>query len=263
MSLMVGSDPEVFLRDVNGNPVPSQDIVPGTKEQPEKMKYGMIHRDNVLLELNPIPAKSQDEFVDNTILLVEEVRELLKPRGLDLLVQPGAEFDELELLHPEAQVFGCEGDIDAWFLDDADVPNPDSAGNYRSAGGHVHLGFPETDSQFKINVARTLDLVVGVPSVIVDQDTRRRELYGQGGRIRIKDYGLEYRVPSNFWLMSVEYMKWIYAQAAFAYANPSVAKEYIKTEKQALELKQIINHSEIDEAQTICTELGIPVPEVA
>ena len=41
-----------------------------------------------------------------------------------------------------------------------------------------------------------LDQYLGLPSVVVDQDSRRRSLYGKAGCFRLCPYGLEYRVLS-------------------------------------------------------------------
>lgn len=263
MTLTIGSDPEFFLTDTEGNVLPSQERIPGTKEHPEKVNYGMIHRDNVAVEINTIPAESSDEFIQNTTNLIQEVRALIEPSGLDILIQPGAEFDELDILHPEALTFGCEGDLDAWFMEEPTAPDPFSVGNYRSAGGHIHLGFPEEDNEFRLSVAKTLDALVGMPSVLLDSDQKRRKLYGQGGRVRIKPYGVEYRVPSNFWLQSEQYMAWVFEQARIAYENPLLINDLIRTEESAWTLRQTINSSDVSQAQKWCHEWGINVPEAA
>ena len=61
-----------------------------------------------------------------------------------------------------------------------------------------------------------MDLFLGCPSIILDKDNKRRELYGKAGAYRNKPYGVEYRTLSNFWLTSSKLMQWVYKRTAFA-----------------------------------------------
>ena len=52
-----------------------------------------------------------------------------------------------------------------------------------------------------------MDCFHGIISVLLDSSkssARRKELYGKAGAHRPKDYGVEYRVLSNYWLKSPE-----------------------------------------------------------
>jgi hypothetical protein len=76
------------------------------------------------------------------------------------------------------------------------------------AGGHIHFGWTEdadtTDLQHMMNgfdLVKQLDWFLGAWSVKHDKDVERRRLYGKAGACRIKPYGVEYRVLSNFWVM--------------------------------------------------------------
>jgi hypothetical protein len=63
-----------------------------------------------------------------------------------------------------------------------------------------------------------LDLFLAVPSLWLDKDftsVARRKLYGQCGRYRPKDYGIEYRSLGNFWLQSPRLVSWIYDVCEF------------------------------------------------
>ena len=55
--------------------------------------------------------------------------------------------------------------------------------------------------------------MMGLTSVLEDEDTQRRELYGQAGCFRPKPYGVEYRTLSNYWLKSRELMTKIYERS--------------------------------------------------
>ena len=50
------------------------------------------------------------------------------------------------------------------------------------------------------DLVKQLDWYLGGWSIARDENTERRSLYGKAGACRIKDYGVEYRVLSNFWV---------------------------------------------------------------
>ena len=55
-----------------------------------------------------------------------------------------------------------------------------------------------------------LDVYLGLDSLTYDKDVERRELYGKAGAFRPKEYGVEYRVLSNAWLISPLLMGRVY-----------------------------------------------------
>ena len=75
-----------------------------------------------------------------------------------------------------------------------------------------------------------MDLFLGVPSVTLDSDTRRRELYGKAGAYRAKDYGVEYRTLSNFWIWKDSLKDWVYDQTQkavdFVASGQQIAKHH-------------------------------------
>ena len=105
----------------------------------------------------------------------------------------------------QAQVFGCSPDFNAH---QQGQPWPTvkpialecEGGAWRFAGGHVHIGYEAAIPQFV--AAAFADVFLGLPSVSLDQQGERRKLYGQAGRYRPTDWGLEYRTLSNFWIWS-------------------------------------------------------------
>jgi hypothetical protein len=76
---------------------------------------------------------------------------------------------------------------------------------FRAAGGHVHLGLPPNAKKELAKVVALMDIYAGNTCVLIDRDpdnARRRKNYGRAGEHRVKTYGVEYRVLSNFWLRS-------------------------------------------------------------
>lgn len=216
MSLSVGSDPEFMLRDMEGNLVSSVGLLGGTKHNPRKTKHGYIQEDNVTAEVNTLPANSLLEFLDNHRLIMEDLSEILEPLDLSVDIISSALFSDELLSHPSAQKAGCLPDYNAWLR----CKNPRvhySNTNIRAAGGHLHIGSDSmVDPVTRMGFVKALDLVLGVPSVYMDEDVERRELYGKAGSFRPKELkkdgfnGIEYRVLSNFWMRSVENLTFAY-----------------------------------------------------
>ena len=57
-------------------------------------------------------------------------------------------------------------------------------------------------------MVKAMDATVGLESVLLDDDTERKKLYGKAGCFRFCAWGIEYRSLSNFWIKSDESLKW-------------------------------------------------------
>lgn len=209
----IGCDAEFFLRQrKSGKLVSAIPFIKGTKENPEPLpKGGNLQRDNVAVEFATDPAVSCKDFlrcVKNT--LTEAVKKL--PKDTEIVALPSAHLDPDQLKHPEAERFGCDPDYDAWTVEENDKPYTQDL-TFRSCGAHIHVGTTGEDEnaflldfQGKIDTIKGMDCIHGIISTVLDssQEARaRRKLYGKPGAHRPKmEYGVEYRVLSNYWLKS-------------------------------------------------------------
>jgi hypothetical protein len=87
--------------------------------------------------------------------------------------------------------------------------SPDSNTNLRTCSGHVHIGFKNPNFDDCINLVKMFDLFLAVPSVLIDKDRKRREMYGKAGAHRMKPFGVECRQLSNFWVGNEELTNWL------------------------------------------------------
>jgi hypothetical protein len=211
-NLMRGADPELFLRDVNHFPVTSIGLIGGTKKDPRKIGNGYaLQEDNVAVEFNIPPATNKAQFVASIQFVLGHLRQELEPKGLFLDISPTMEFSLQQLDHPQAQELGCEPDYNAWTM--AQNPRPVAPHTFRSSGGHLHLGWDNARPNEALKMIKVHDLFCGCASLIYDDDNKRRDIYGKAGAMRIKDYGVEYRTLSNFWIKSEELTAWLYDQS--------------------------------------------------
>jgi len=209
--LKLGCDPEIFLQGEKGNLVSSIGKVGGSKHAPLPLPIGdgfCVQEDNVALEFNIPPASSKQEFVmfigSITKFLEESLHNAI---GLKFSNLSAASFPKKELKHPAAKEFGCDPDFNAWTKEINPRPVAKDK-TLRSCGGHVHVG---CDSRLDpLSIIQLMDLYLGVPSVIMDKGEKRKQLYGKAGAYRIKPYGVEYRVLSNFWIFSPRLIEWVW-----------------------------------------------------
>jgi hypothetical protein len=212
--ITIGTDPEFFLRK-DGQYVSSQSAkIQGTKHEPVALKNGgTIQRDNVAVEFATEPAKDGEDFVGKVKSCLVDAQAML-PKGHEMVVEPSATFDEVQLTDPEAQEFGCDPDFNAYTVAVNEKPWCGDSG-FRSCGAHIHVGgvdengVPMEGLEFlqefsgKIKAVKAMDLFHGIISTKLDNSEasiKRRELYGKAGCHRPTDYGVEYRVLSNYWM---------------------------------------------------------------
>ena len=222
MDILIGADPEIFVKDAEGKLVSAYGLIPGTKNEPCKVDGGAVQVDGMALEFNIDPAKNINEFVANIARVQDQLKAML-PEGYDFAIQPTAEFgkDYIDAQPAEASDLGCNPDFNAYTGEPN--PKPDVNAPFRTASGHIHIGWTKDMDPFDPGhfeacqmLTKQLDCILGVPSLLWDTDAKRRELYGKPGAFRPKPYGCEYRVLSNAWLTSPHLTNFVYRNTVYA-----------------------------------------------
>jgi len=248
VKVSLGADPEVFLcKEIRNEPVgfvSAVGIIGGSKSEPRDLGDGFfVQEDNVTAEFNIPPSFSADEFAENVYKGLANVDKLALEAGLEVANGVAScSFPESELQTEAAKLFGCDPDYDAWTTFMNDKPHC-SDESFRSCGGHVHIG--GIDGMDPFSVIRAMDLFLGVPAVVLDKDTKRKQLYGKAGSFRFQPYGVEYRTLSNFWIFQPFLRKWVWEATIKAV---EFAKR-VKLKEDSIEGKQIqlcINNNDLD-----------------
>jgi hypothetical protein len=111
----------------------------------------------------------------------------------------------------EAKMLGCSPDFNAWTGRPNPAPQREENSRLACAGGHLHVGWTSDASLGDIqHITNCCDLIkqydwfLGLWSLMYDPDSTRRNLYGNAGACRFKDYGVEYRSLSNFWVLDTK-----------------------------------------------------------
>lgn len=260
-NVTLGCDPEIMLLNSEGKLVSALSVLKGRKRKEESLPCGgTIMADNVLAEFTIPPATTKSEFTGNVRNALKGLQERVPT--LRLFAIPSANFPASELRSAEAKKFGCDPDFNAWTCSRNEIDAFNAAKKpFRSAGAHVHIGHESIAENWdnKPRFVTVMDAVFGVAATFIDKfddSALRRKLYGQAGAHRPKDYGIEYRVPSNFWVAKP-------ALTELAYDLSHVAlKVFLETGTQIVEAMsqekviRAINESDVDLATGLIKKVG-------
>lgn len=245
MALLIGADPEFFLRKGSRN-VSAHGLCPGTKKEPHKIDKGAVQLDGTAVEFNIDPASTSVAFAANIKKVMEGVREII-PKNFKFHIKPSVKYgkDYFDKEIPaDCKVLGCDPDFDAYKNGGRNDP-PQPVSTIRTGAGHVHIGWGtafKTDDPSHIAdcvmLTRNMDAIVRMVEHNWDKDNRRRLMYGKLGTFRPKPYGVEYRSLSNAWVNYPKLYKSIFDMALCAYKQTAMG---IDLQYTLLESKLSIN----------------------
>jgi hypothetical protein len=253
-NVKVGADPELFLSK-NGKPFSAEGIIGGTKDVPKKTEVEgcCLQEDNVMAEFNITPSENERDFNENVDYMIDTISTIAMVNDCDIMIKASAVFDSDQLKTSQAMEFGCSPDSNAYsFMENDRV---EIASNLRVAGGHLHIGYDNPDGNTSLQIVRALDIFLGLPSLFLDKDEDRRDYYGQAGAHRIKEYGVEYRTLSNFWIETEELRLWTFRQIMLAIEFVNSKDIMQVTELQWADIELAINDNDKSLAGAIGQEL--------
>lgn len=214
----IGCDPEIFLKK-NGEAYSAHGVIPGTKKEPFKVDNGAYQVDGMAVEFNTDPVSLAgfaggdfNAFNHNITSVMSQMEAKVKEYDpeLEFYINSVQDFSEetMKSQPPEAVELGCDPDFNAYTLEVNPRPEGEAV-SFRTTSGHIHMGWgadiPVDNPEHLAvcaSIIKYLDATVGMYMTIIDSDPRRRTLYGKAGAFRPKSYGVEYRTPSNLWLVN-------------------------------------------------------------
>lgn len=272
----VGSDPELVIRSrKNREAVSAIDVLPKTvtKHKPLRLSSGEIFPDNVNLEMNLPPASSREQFIANMKAILKEAKQTIGP-DYYLTAPSSLNYPLQALQNPAAKQFGCEPDYDAWRLEVNEVAVGASDQTLRTCGGHIHVSpqaghftfLTEESGYGKVDTVKAMDIVLGVSSVFLDNDPAsvlRRRLYGSPGAHRPKDYGVEYRTLSNFWIRHPKLVGWAFdlTEISLRMVNEGVLSKIIDKHGEAA-IIDAVKSGKVQKAVPIWNDVADYFPQV-
>lgn len=260
--VLIGADIETFLRDMASNEIVSAEpYIKGTKDKPfnfdKSHKYFAISLDNVAAEFCIPPVTTEEDWVRNIQKCLEYINSTI-PNHLCTAALPAATLHPRFLDTPNAKLFGCEPDFNVWQRSVNQPPKATDA-TLRSCGGHIHVGYDNAEKlgiEVCEQVVKAMDVFIGVPSILQEPDNQRKLLYGKAGAFRKKEYGVEYRTVSNYYLAEEKLTRW-------AFNNTMTAVDYVNNggiemiDAYADQIQFAINHNDKVTAQNLINSFDI------
>lgn len=259
----IGADPELFIYNTStGKVVSSIGLIPGEKGEPwvkEGWDKGFgLEIDNILAEYNIPAVRTLEDWLRVHNFMKEEIRKFIKEKNPDLDIRHRASYvvDDDQLDNPIAKLFGCSADYNVY----TQGKNPKPAGentNLRSSGFHIHCGYKKPNVETSLTLIKYMDMYLGIPSVLIDPDTRRRELYGKAGCFRLTRYGFEYRTLSGYFLKDDNLLTFMWEGVQRALAAYCTGAPLIE-ETQVIDA---INNNNQELARTLCEAYNLVDPK--
>ena len=249
MGFSFGSDPEFILIDEKGNLKSAINVIKRSKEKKINLNGNFYFYDNVLAECTVKPSFSKKEAIDNIRESLLGCANLVHPFKITTIAS--GQYNDKELDHKDSRKSGCDAEFCAYKLKKVSSKKIKKAikkSNFRTAGGHVHLGTTLGQShETCIMLVRMLDLFLGIASLTLDPSDdgfARRKLYGAAGRYRQPSYGVEYRTLSNFWLASPELVELVYDICSFVIdsTQEKMYEKFWKVDYETLESDSFWNN---------------------
>lgn len=244
----LGSDPEFFVAKT-GTVIAAPELISDEFYDEGQFQF---FADNALIEFNTSPALDREQFIAyNSEAMNFLTKYLLETHSAVITTKVDHTFESNQLKNSLCKEFGCEPDMNAYTRKLNPKPDISKVGNYRVAGGHIHIGYEGENEETSILLIKNLDATLGCFCVLNEGENNRRIQYGKAGSYRrAEGIKVEYRSPSNFWIHNPELMGIVYD--IVSYALHMTIDKGINLEDDRIE--HSINHRDLETCQEIMNE---------
>lgn len=139
-NVTIGADPELFIiNEKTKRVVSSIGLIPGEKGNPfvaDDMPNGFgMETDNIVAEFNIPPATNTTAFINNIEYMKAYLDKFVKSKNpnLGILCAASKAVDKSQLNSPQAKLFGCDVDYNA-YTEEANPKPEGNKTNVRSCG---------------------------------------------------------------------------------------------------------------------------------
>jgi len=283
ISATLGGDPEFFVANKGGKILGSDSFFPGkgkplvlegTSSNTPQDKVLKLFFDGIQAEMNIGVQHCREYLAANVRKCFMKAIEVIekKNREHQIVLKPSVEVAKsvIKNADPEARRFGCAPDFNAYTLT-TNTSEIDATNHpYRYAGGHIHLGVSSPyvkkssgegkmakTEEGHLRIIRLLDLILGIPCVLLDdsEEARRR----RAGCFRPTPYGVEYRTPSCWWIKSPTTVSLALGLARLSWTVVGFSQDLKLFELIGCEpedIRGIIDESDREEALKIWKKMG-------
>ncbi len=124
---------------------------------------------------------------------------------------------------------------------------------------HIHVGYHDNTKETNREIAKAMDLFLGVPSVLMEPVNERRKVgYGCAGNYRHQKHGMEYRSLSSYFSSEQKLIEWCFGntQAAIKFVEDGLVETI---DPMGDLLQSVINSEDKDVAKRIVERFNIPM----
>jgi len=209
--ITMGMDPEFFIADPAGQPIPAFSVLASKKENP------YLFWDGFQAECTVRPRTCHQELAKQLAGALARCTHKILPTPIWHV--PSAFLQTADADHVR---LGCDPSYNVYNMRGRHVEDGRQL-PWRFAGGHVHFEMAEAQKQPPRvrSCIRALDAILATACVCFAQGVDmaiRRKYYGLPGEFRLPPHGLEYRTLSNFWMYHPAAYHLVFDLARWAFA---------------------------------------------